>query len=105
MQAIYQLLYVKHADVILNGHAHYYERFGPQDGAGNADPAGIPEFVVGTGGRSFFTVSATPRPSSLDQITNTFGVLQMTLSSNSYSWQFVPTNVGGSTDSGQASCH
>jgi hypothetical protein len=105
MQSIYQLLYTKGADVILTGHAHFYERFNPQDGQGNAQANGIPEFIVGTGGRSFFAVRPTPAANSATSIANTFGVLQMTLSASSYSWNFVPTNAGGLTDSGTGTCH
>ena len=50
-------LYEAGADLVLNGHEHDYERFAPQDPAGNADPArGLTEIVAGTGGaalRSF----------------------------------------------------
>ncbi|GAB3829541.1 metallophosphoesterase family protein [Dactylosporangium cerinum] len=106
MTSIYTLLYNKNADVVLNGHAHFYERFAPQTVTAAADPArGIAEFIVGSGGRNFFSIRATPSPNSEARIANTFGVLQMTLSDNSYSWQFVGTNAGGSTDSGSASCH
>lgn len=105
MQSIYQLLYTKGADVILTGHAHFYERFNPQDGLGNAQANGIPQFIVGTGGRSFFAVRPTPAANSATSIANTFGVLQMTLSANSYSWNFVPTNAGGLTDGGTGTCH
>jgi hypothetical protein len=49
----WSLLYAAGADVVLNGHAHYYERYAQQDPDGNADPVnGIREFVVGTGQRS-----------------------------------------------------
>ena len=44
-------LYRAGADVVVNGHDHDYERFGPQDPAGREDKArGLREFVVGTGG-------------------------------------------------------
>jgi len=106
MQSIYTLLYNKGADVVLTGHAHFYERFDPQDGAGNADPAkGVAQFIVGSGGRNFFSIRPTPAANSAARIANTFGVLQMTLSDGSYSWNFVPSNTGGLTDSGTASCH
>jgi hypothetical protein len=106
MQSIYSLLYSKGADVVLTGHAHFYERFGPQDGGGNAAAAnGIPQFIVGSGGRNFFSIRDTPSANSVSRIANTFGVLQMTLSSGSYSWNFVPANTGGLTDSGSATCH
>jgi hypothetical protein len=106
MQSLYQLLYTKGADVVLSAHAHFYERFNPQDGLGNADPVkGIPEFIVGTGGRSFFPIRSTPAANSATSIANTFGVFQMTLSTGSFSWNFVPANTGGLTDSGTADCH
>jgi Calcineurin-like phosphoesterase len=106
MTSIYQLLYTKNADVVLTGHAHFYERFGPQTAAGAADPArGIRQFVIGTGGRNFFGIRDVPSANSEARIANTFGVAQFTLSDGSYSWNFVPTNAGGSTDSGTGTCH
>lgn len=108
MQAIYQLLYTKGADVVLTGHAHFYERFAPQDAYNTAQPNGVREFVVGTGGRSFFAISSTPQANSEARVANTFGVLQMTLSAGSYSWRFVPVGGGGggqALDSGTAACH
>ena len=114
MGATMKLLYDKNADVVLNGHAHYYERFAPQQPVfdatagkyvGVADPArGIREFVVGTGGKSFFSFG-TVQPNSETRIANTFGVLKMTLNDGGYSWNFLPTNVGGSSDSGTGTCH
>ena len=105
MQSIYNLLYQKGADVVLTGHAHFYERFSPQDGAAHADPNGVAQFIVGSGGRNFFSIRDTPSANSAARIANTFGVLQMTLSNGSYSWNFVPANTGGLTDGGTASCH
>ena len=49
-QWFWEDLYAFHADVVLNGHAHDYERFAPQTPSGKASPTGIREFVVGTGG-------------------------------------------------------
>ena len=52
MAALFQALYNADADVVLGGHAHDYERFAPQNPAGQLDNArGIRQFVVGTGGR------------------------------------------------------
>ncbi|MGN6524266.1 MAG: CBM96 family carbohydrate-binding protein, partial [Actinomycetes bacterium] len=104
MQSIYSLLYSKGADVVLTGHAHYYERFAPQNASGVADPAkGVREFVVGTGGRSFFNLGTTQANSEF-RLASTFGVLQMTLSDGSYSWNFV-TAGGATADSGTTACH
>jgi hypothetical protein len=106
MQAIYTLLSTKGADVVLNGHAHFYERFAPQDAAGAADPArGLAEFIVGSGGRNFFAVRATPAANSAARIANTFGVLEMTLSGGGYSWNFVGPSGSTARDSGAATCH
>jgi hypothetical protein len=104
MQSIFGLLYSKGVDVALTGHAHFYERFGPQDAAGNAQVNGVREFIVGSGGRNFFAIRQTPAANSEARIANTFGVLQMTLSSNSYSWRFVAANGATATDSGSATC-
>ncbi len=38
------------ADLVLNGHEHNYERFGPQDADGQSTPDGMVEIVAGTGG-------------------------------------------------------
>jgi len=85
------------ADIVLNGHDHDYERFAQQNATGAADPSGIREFVVGTGGagtRSWGTIRANSEARSLD-----LGVLELTLRSNSYSWQFISSN-GSFADSG-----
>ncbi len=50
MRPFWQILYNAGADLVLNGHAHNYERFAPQDPNGNLDlTKGLREFVVGTG--------------------------------------------------------
>jgi uncharacterized protein YjdB len=105
MQDLWQALYDGGADVIVNGHDHDYERFGPQTPTGVADAArGIREFVVGTGGASHYTVG-TPIANSQISDENTFGVIKFTLHANSYDWQFVPVAGGTFTDSGTGTCH
>ncbi len=52
MKAIWEILDGAGVDVVVNGHDHVYERFAPQDAEGVADPTGIREFVIGTGGES-----------------------------------------------------
>ena len=61
--AFWQALREAGADIVLNGDAHHYERFAPQDPSGNLDLAGIREFVVGTGG-AFFTNWSSVKPNS-----------------------------------------
>lgn len=47
---LWDLLSGAGADLILNGHEHNYERFAPQDPAGDPATDGIVEIVAGTGG-------------------------------------------------------
>ena len=97
-------LYRAHADVVVNGHDHDYERFGPQDPAGREDKAGgVREFVVGTGGavlRDFPTVAAH----SEVRIANTYGVIKFVLHPTWYEWSFIRTS-GEVGDSATGACH
>lgn len=50
VRPFWNILYNHNADVILSGHAHYFERFAPQRPDGTRDESsGIRQFVVGTG--------------------------------------------------------
>jgi hypothetical protein len=113
-------LYQAGAEVVLNGHAHNYERFAPQTPDGQLDQAqGIREFVVGTGGRSLNSFSTTRNNSEVritDDYVNVtdglgkgkFGVIKLTLHPGSYEWKFVQidgTVDGMDRDPGSASCH
>jgi hypothetical protein len=100
---LWTALYNAHADVVLNGHDHVYERFAQQDPNGNATPNGIREFVAGTGGESLFTLSNPPQTlQAWDD--KDFGVLVLTLHAASYDWAF--KNISGAViDSGSAGCH
>jgi len=101
---LWQALYDFHADVILNGHEHVYERFAPQNPSGVADAAGIRQFTVGTGGKSHYPLGAI-QPNSEIQNATTYGVLKLTLHASSYDWQFIPVAGASFTDSGTGSCH
>jgi len=99
-------LYAAHADVIVNGHMHDYERFAQTDPSGNLDPTnGIREIIVGTGGGGFDAPNTVLWPNSQVRISGVFGVLKLTLSSTAYSWQFVPVAGQTATDSGTTACH
>jgi len=105
MRTAWQVLYDAGADVVLSGHDHFYERFGPQSPAGQLDSAsGIRQFVVGTGGdyRQVFLAAA---PNSEVRNNQTWGILKLLLHENRYHWEFIP--VAGRTfgDSGTTFCH
>jgi hypothetical protein len=102
---LYQALYDRGAEIVLNGHAHNYERFDPVDPAGAADPGnGIRPFVVGTGGRSLFADPGPQRETSATLYSDAFGVLELTLGPGSWSSRFV-TEGGEARDAASGSCH
>jgi acid phosphatase type 7 len=106
MQPLWQALYDAHAEILLSGHSHDYERFAPLDANGNVDRArGIRQFVVGTGG-IFFTGGLDTREAHSEVAqNNTFGVLKLTLHPTSFDWRFVPIAGRTFTDSGSGACH
>lgn len=98
-------LYDAGADLILTGHDHDYERFGPQTPGAVADPAnGIVQFVVGTGGKSVLS-GGTMQPNSEAFDQDTPGVLKLVLKSTGYDWEFLPVPGKTFTDSGSGVCH
>lgn len=103
MRPIWQALYDYGADIVISGHDHDYERFALQDPAGNADPRGIREFVVGTGGRSHYAI-VSPIANSQVHNDQTYGVLKLSLHPAGYDWQFIPIAGGTFTDSGSGTC-
>ncbi|HZO18433.1 MAG TPA: Ig-like domain-containing protein [Gemmatimonadaceae bacterium] len=104
-QPLWDALYAADADVILAGHDHNYERFAPQTPTGAADAVrGIREFVIGTGGRSFYNFG-TIKANSEVRNNNTWGVLKLTLHADRYDWEFVPVAGKTFTDTGTGMCH
>jgi hypothetical protein len=103
-QPLWQALYDAGAEVVLSGHDHNYQRYLPQTPAGAAEPNGIREFVVGTGGKVHYPVSPDPVPNREVANDDAFGVLKLTLHPTSYDWQFVPEAGKSFTDEGSASC-
>ena len=103
MREAWKALYEAGADVVLNGHDHDYERFAPQDPKGKADPNGIREFVVGTGGGGLYEFR---RKLSNSEVRNnrSYGVLVLTLGETDYSWEFVSAAGEPFRDAGTASC-
>jgi hypothetical protein len=123
MATIWNDLVAAHADVVLSGHNHDYERFAPIGATEvppaspratsnqpvyqqpQLDPAGITEFVVGTGGRNLYGFGAVPPlQGEVFRSSDTFGVLLLTLQPTDYAWQFKTTD-GTVVDSGSAACN
>ncbi len=103
MQTFWQDLYAAGADIVLSGHDHDYERFARQDPFGTADLMGLRQFVVGTGGKSFYGFLGI-QPNSEFRQANAFGVLKLTLGTGAFTWQFVTAPDARAVDSGSETC-
>jgi hypothetical protein len=104
LQPLFRALHEGGVDVLLTGHDHGYERFAPMDEAGVRDGAGgVRQFVVGTGGKNE-EMRRFPKPNSEVRGTGRFGVLEMTLRPDAYTWEFV-RDGGSFKDAGANACH
>jgi Bacterial Ig domain/RTX calcium-binding nonapeptide repeat (4 copies)/Calcineurin-like phosphoesterase len=105
-EPLWAALYENGADLILAAHDHFYERHAPQTPIGDrrAD-FGIRQFVVGTGGHSHFPFLQPRLPSSEVANDDTFGVLEVTLRTGGYDWEFLPEAGRSFTDAGSGTCH
>ncbi len=103
MAELWRVLDSAGVDLALVGHDHNYERFAPQDYQGNANPNGIRQIVIGTGGtnlRPFETI----RANSEVRDASTWGVLKLTLRAASYEWEFVAEPGKTFSDVGSTEC-
>jgi hypothetical protein len=105
MGPLWDVLLEHKADVILNGHDHHYERFALQDTSTTPTPAGIREFIIGTGGGEERGIG-TVKKNSEKRLAHLYGVLLMTLHQNSYEWSFIKADgTVGDSSSGPNECH
>jgi hypothetical protein len=103
--ALWQALYAAHAELILTGHDHTYERFAPQNPSGVLDTTnGIVQMVVGSGGNGHYSFPSIAA-NSLVRDNTAWGVMKLTLSAGGWSFQFVAEPGKSFTDSGSGTCH
>jgi acid phosphatase type 7 len=106
VKPFWHVLYNHHAEVILNGHAHRYERFARIKPSGARSLAkGIRQFIVGTGGAPGGSQHSPNEPRVQAKKVGAPGVLKLDLGSGFYHWTFVPVAGRNYTDSGRARCH
>jgi hypothetical protein len=104
MRDLWQILFDGDADLVLAGHDHSYERFGPQDATGRANrERGLRSFVVGTGGKGTGLLQGA-RPNSEVRDNSSVGWLQLILRTSDYSWRFIAAGGLPLADSGSAAC-
>jgi hypothetical protein len=105
-------------DLVLNGHDHFYERFGKMDEMGASASNGIRQIIAGTGGRSIRGVDGTTAGQSEaknpvladsawdtdttadDYPNKTAGALELVLKPNGYQYRFIPSADNSPTDNG-----
>jgi hypothetical protein len=90
-----------HVTLIVNGHAHDYERWVPMDANGNPSATGVTQIIAGTGGFSHVSNSSDWRVKFHDA--SDFGVLRLTLNATSANFAF-KTVSGTTPDSGNINC-
>lgn len=107
---LFRTLYDHQVELVLSGHEADYERFGPLNPDGKADPRGVRQYVVGTGGQAHYrpeaTTGRTDAPAGEFVDYDHHGVLQLDLGPDSWSWRFHALEADPPVeDQGQASCH
>lgn len=105
IRPLVQALYDARVELLMAGHNHMYERFGPQTPAGRRDTArGIRQIVAGTGGAGLYPVGRTA-PNSEVRNDRTYGVVRLTLRPGSYRWDFIAAGGARFRDTGGGTCH
>ena len=103
MRHIWGILQAYGAEFVISAHDHFYERFAPIDALGAPTTTGVRLFVVGTGGAPL-TRQRGSHPAS-EAWASVWGVLKLTLRSDSYQWAFVPVAASTPTsDAGTGPC-
>ncbi|MFL5821366.1 MAG: metallophosphoesterase family protein [Solirubrobacteraceae bacterium] len=102
--AFWNTLYAYGVDVVVNGHSHIAERFGPQDTWGHPAPGrGIVQFTVGSGGINHDRIIGVTKNSRFR--TRAFGVEELALGAGRYRWRFLRAPDGRVLDAGSSGCH
>lgn len=114
---LWQALHDAGAELVVSGHDHNYQRFAPLDrdatGAGNG---GIRLIIAGTGGAGIYDIDPQRAAQTAglevwadaagdgDGRDSGYGVLKLTLATDSYEWEFVPARGTTFTDRGSDNC-
>lgn len=103
VRPIWKALLRARAEFAVVGHDHDFEAFLPQNADGVLRPAtGMREYVVGTGGRELYPLSATA-VNRQSAVQGSFGVMAVELKPRGWSWRFVDES-DRTLSSGRGSC-
>src|SRR5215470_8066749 len=73
------------ADLVLNGHEHFYESFDPRDAEGQRSSTGMREIIAGTGGARLHDLSVK---GGYKRYARVHGLLELHLEKDSYQYLF-----------------
>lgn len=110
MARLWQVLAAGGVELVLSAHDHDYdyERFAPQDEAGQrTEGRGMRQFVVGTGGAMLTPLRFAAANSEVKD-NSVHGVLRLDLYDSGYTWEFLTADNTASppfTDRGVNDCH
>jgi hypothetical protein len=102
MATALSLLDANRAEIVLNGHAHQYERFAQMRADGTLASDGVRHFTAGTGGVGLGQFASVPAPTSRFRA-SAFGYLRLRLLDAGYTWAFVD-EAGRVLDEGSGMC-
>ena len=102
LQDIWSLMALHGVDIVLDAHAHNYQRWVPMDAAGDPDPDGMTQYVVGTAGHYLESVSTSD--SRVAAGIRTHGALSLTLGEGGWSSRFVAAD-GAVSDETSSNCN
>jgi hypothetical protein len=73
------------ADLVLNGHEHFYESFEPKDSLGRNQPTGLREIIAGSGGARLIDLSVVRGAKKYARV---HGLLELQLDKDRYEFTF-----------------
>jgi hypothetical protein len=100
MRPAWAALYAAGADLVLNGHEHFYESFDPKDATGHKQSVGLREIIAGTGGAHLYDLSLGR---GYKKYVRVYGLLELHLDKDSYRYEFRGLD-GRIRDAGSAQC-
>lgn len=104
MKPFYDALVAAHAELLLSGHDHDYERFKPQTGNGTASSTGLIQIVTGTGGKNVTGWDTVVANTAVRSHAG-FGWTKVTLHPTSADLSYVPVGANTFTDHTTIKCH
>ncbi len=88
------------ADLVLNGHEHFYESFEPKDDSGHTVAVGLREIIAGTGGARLLDLSIAGGYKTYKRV---HGLLELHLDKEGYRYAFRAVD-GRTGDEGSGQC-